>query len=146
MWRQFNNYVNSVQTYNDLSPDVQVRHQVNQWLRSHRNPLTLHAWCHEFSRATGSRQPLLVFIYQAFSTYSGIDFSCVRPGDRLIEDLQLPLVCWFDWAHTFCDDFIRQFGVDLSGRFDEAHFHTVADLVIFLNEQITGCESMTSQG
>lgn len=146
MWRQLNNYVSSVQTYNDLSPDVQIREVVNQRLRSKRSALNLGAWCQEFSRTTRCDRQLLAFIYQSFQAYSGIEFSFVRPSDRLIEDLQLPLVCWFDWVHTFCDDFIQQFGIDLSGSFDEANFTTLADLAIFLDEQVAQFESMVSQG
>lgn len=133
MWRQLSNYVNSVQTYRDLSPDIQVRYQINQGLRSHRQALTLQDWCQEFYRVTNARLSLLAFVHTCFQRYSGIDFSRVRPQDRLSEDLQFPLVCWFDWSLTFCDDFVRQFGIDISERFDEAHFATLADLIIFLD-------------
>ncbi|MEL6137537.1 MAG: hypothetical protein AAFR42_09045 [Cyanobacteria bacterium J06628_6] len=143
MWDQFNNYVSSVQTYGDLSPDLQIRQQVNQRLR-HRQALKIEPWCREFQRVTRSSPTLLMFVYQAFQRYSGIEFSRVRPHDRLIEDLQFPLVCWFDWTTSFCEDFIAQFGVDLSELFDEAEFVTLADVIIFLELQVS--QAIPSQG
>jgi hypothetical protein len=87
---------------------------------------------------------LLAFIYTYFQQSSGIDFSRVRPQDRLIEDLQFPLVCWFDWPLAFCDDFSQHFGVDISEGFDEACFITLADLIIFLDRQMTDQSSRPS--
>ncbi len=135
MWHSLNNYVSSVQTYGDLSPDLSVRQQVNQRL-SRRRALKIDVWCSTFQRATVAQPRLLRFIYVAFQQYSGLNFSRVRPQDRLIEDLQFPLVCWFDWTTNFCDDFMAQFGIDLSTRFDEADFSTVADLLVFLQAQL----------
>lgn len=143
MWDQFNNYVSSVQTYSDLSPDLDVRQQVNRHLRR-RRALKIEAWCSAFHQATAAQPSLLQFIYVVFQQYSGLDFSRVRPQDRLIEDLRFPLVCWFDWTTHFCDDFIAQFGVDLSDSFDEAEFSTLAEVIIFLQAQVA--QAMPSHG
>ena len=143
MWDPFNNYISSVQTYRDLSPDLSVRQQVNRHLRRRRS-LKIEAWCSAFRQATAAQPVLLRFVYAALQQYSGLDFSRVRPQDRLIEDLRFPLVCWFDWTTTFCEDFIAQFGVDLSESFDEAEFATLADVIIFLQSEVT--QAMPSHG
>ena len=135
MWDQLNNYVSSVQTYRDLSPDLGMRQQVNRRLHR-RRALKPEAWCNAFQRETAAQPVLLQFIYVAFQQYSGLDFSRVRPQDRLIEDLQFPLVCWFDWTTNFCDDFVAQFGIDLRNSYDEAEFATLAEVIVFLRTQM----------
>ncbi|MBE9076960.1 hypothetical protein IQ241_06560 [Romeria aff. gracilis LEGE 07310] len=140
MWQRFNNWVDSAKVYRDLCPDFTVRHQVNRWLRSRRRALRFEDWCQVFipdilPERPRSRQ-LLAFIYNSFEHYSGLEFSRVRPEDRFIADLQFPLVCWFDWPLTFCDDFAETFGHDLSSLFDEAEFKTLQELVTFLSRQL----------
>ena len=86
MWRQWqraNNYIHSVQTYLDMSPDLSMRQQVNQSLRQHRQPLSPEAWCQEFQQDASYQNHVLLFIYQSLETYSGIEFNRVRPTDRL---------------------------------------------------------------
>ncbi|HIK46252.1 MAG TPA: hypothetical protein IGR64_15435, partial [Leptolyngbyaceae cyanobacterium M65_K2018_010] len=68
--------------------------------------------------------------------YSGLEIGRLRPNDRLLEDLQLPAVCWFDWGITLCEDFYNTFGVDLADQFDETQLATCADLVLFLNQRL----------
>ena len=135
MWRQWqkaNNYIRSIRTYQDMSPDMSVRHQVNQLLCQHRRPLSSEAWCEEFQREIPSQRNTLLFIYRSLEKYSGIKFNRVRPHDRLVDDLQFPLVCWFDWSTRFCDDVFAQFGIDIGDCFDETRIHTLIDLVTFL--------------
>lgn len=135
MWRQWqraNNYIRSIRTFQDMSPDLSVRHQVNQSLCQHRRPLSSEAWCAEFQREIPSQRHTLLFIYRSFENYSGIEFNRVRPHDRLVDDLQFPLVCWFDWSTRFCDDVVAHFGIDISNCFDETRIHTLIDLVAFL--------------
>jgi hypothetical protein len=136
MWRKLNNHLNSLQTYADLSPDIQARYEVNQWLRSHRRAIDPRAWSREFQRSTGASEALVLFVYRHFLKSTGIDFNRVRPSDRLVEDLKFPLVCWFDWAMSLCEDFITEFGIDISGYFDETQFSTLADLIVFLQQQL----------
>ena len=68
--------------------------------------------------------------------YSGLPFANVVPNDRLTEDLNLPLVCWFDWENELCDEFCDRFGVEIYDRFDSHDLATVEDLVVFLNQQV----------
>lgn len=136
-WRKANNYIQSIQTYGDMSPDLDMRHQVNQFLRQHRQPLSPEAWCDECHRITQSDHSTLLFVYHALASYSGIDFNLVRSHDRLVDDLQFPLVCWFDWSASFCNDVVTQFGIDISDCFDETRLHTLADLITFLDGCLT---------
>ncbi|MEL6160712.1 MAG: hypothetical protein AAFQ40_01350 [Cyanobacteria bacterium J06623_5] len=145
MMNQLNNWLCSIRTYADLSPDLTIRRQINQQMKDcGRSMLGLSDWCTLFSAKTSSR-PVLAFVYWQFSEYSGIEFGRVRPGDQLIADLQLPLVCWHDWAIDFCEDFCNQFQVDLSDRFDETDFDTVDELVAFLVEQVSTGEPVRQE-
>lgn len=133
---QVNNWFSSVSAYSDMSPDLTIRRQVNERMKARtRRALSPTEWGQLFSPPAGTR-PVLSFVYQYFGQYSGIEFGRVRPGDHLNCDLHFPLVCWFDWSLTFCEDFFQQFHLDLSDRFDEASFETIGELVSFLIEQI----------
>ncbi|MGB3297608.1 MAG: hypothetical protein WBA76_05005 [Phormidesmis sp.] len=141
---KLNNLISSINAYADMSPDLTIRRQVNETMqRRARQPLSISTWCQTFSdrtyrsHNTDSVQSMLAFIYESFSQYSGLDFSRVRPSDRLNDDLCFPLVCWFDWSITFCEDFYQRFGLDLSDRFDETNFETIGELVSFLIKQIS---------
>lgn len=141
-----NNWLSSVSAYSDMSPDLTVRKQVNQWMkRRTRQRLSPSEWCQLFCRQERAR-PVLAFVYQYFTQYSGIEFGRVRPDDSLNRDLHFPLVCWFDWSFTFCEDFFQRFGLDLSDRFDESAFDTIGELVDFLVEQAVPREVALSQG
>ncbi|MBW4442170.1 MAG: hypothetical protein KME10_13225 [Plectolyngbya sp. WJT66-NPBG17] len=135
MWRELNNVVLNVRTYADLSPDLSVRRRIHQdWrLRPARNS---EDWYRSFWQPLAISQDLSAFIYQQMESYSGLPFAKVTPRDRLTEDLQLPLVCWFDWECNLCDDFRDRFGIEISDRLDVGMLHTVRDLVIFLNQQL----------
>ena len=132
-WQKANNYIRSIETYGDMSPDLSVRRQVNQSLRQRRNPLSTEAWCEECHRVTQSQPSTLLFIYHSLEAYSGLEFNRVRPHDRLVDDLQFPMVCWFDWSANFCDDVVTHFQIDISDCFDETRFDTVGDLIMFLD-------------
>ena len=131
---RLNNFISSVNAYADMSPDLSVRKDVNAWMmRRDRQALDLSTWSELFGHPA---HPVLIFIYESFSSYSGLDFSLVRPNDSLNTHLKFPLVCWFDWTITFCEDFFHAFELDLSDRFDEADFCTIGELVSFLVKQI----------
>ncbi len=136
MMNQLGNWINSVSVYADMSPDLAIRAQVNQQLKS-RTPraLSLTTWCRLFSDCSDDRE-VLAFVYQRFSEYSGLEFGRVRPNDCLHSDLNMALVCWHDWVITFCEDFCEQFHVDLSDRFDEDDFETIGEIVTFLHAQV----------
>ncbi len=143
-WRKVNNYIRSLESYWDMSPDLSIRYQVNQSLRQHRHPLSAKDWCEECHRATQCQPQILLFLYHSLANYSGIEFNRVRPNDRLVDDLQFPMVCWFDWPVSFCDDVISHFGIDISDCFDETRFDTVADLIRFLDACLTSKSSSTN--
>lgn len=144
------NLLSSMEAYADMSPDLEIRQQVNRWMQARdRQPLNLVEWCEVFSgesaaiaRATQKRttksvaMSVLAFVYKFFSDYSGLAFSQVRPNDSLNRDLHFPLVCWFDWTLNFCDDFLTHFDLDLSDCFDEAEFLTIGEMVEFLVAQV----------
>jgi len=121
MWQSAINYLRSLRTYQDLSPDAGIRRQVNVQL-SKRPSLSLEDWSQLFPKVLTNKasQRLLAFVYERLPIYSGLQISKIRPSDRLIEDLQLPLVCWFDWPHQLCCDFYETFQVDISEEFDES--------------------------
>jgi hypothetical protein len=135
MWRRLRNIFDSLRAYADLSPDLRTRQRVNQFLRD-RPALSSDEWYEQLWQARGITRPIAVFVYNHMQLYSGLEFARVRPIDRLIDDLCLPFVCWFDWQLSFHEDFSAAFGLDLSDRFDPQSFDTVEELVIFLNHQL----------
>ena len=144
------NLFSSMEAYADMSPDLEVRDEVNQWLQMRdRQSLSVTQWCETFSgefasidKATkdsateSAAKSVLSFVYECFADYSGLAFSQVRPNDRLNRDLNFSLVCWFDWTLNFCDDFLTHFDLDLSDCFDEAEFVTIGEMVEFLVTQV----------
>lgn len=144
MWQSVINYVQGLWTYRDMSPDLGIRRQVNLRLQE-RSRLSREDWAELFVRVMDSslHNPLLTFLYQQLQDYSGLDVGRIRPEDRLIEDLQLPLVCWFDWPHKLCDDFLHAFQVDISEEFDESQLETVKELVCFLNRRLSSMDSVS---
>lgn len=135
MWRRVNNLVNSLLTYQALSPDIQIRQRVNRKL-SERPSLSADEWFESFWQAENISKATIEFVYDYLTQYSGIEFACVVPQDRLEDDLHWTQVCWFDWEMALCDDIEHKFGFDLSDRLEVRQFLTVADLVAFLDEQI----------
>lgn len=135
MWRKLDNIVLYIRTYADLSPDISLRRQINQALES-RPTRTSEDWYRSFWQPLAISRDLSLFVYQQMESYSGLQFAKVTPNDRLTEDLQLPLVCWFDWEYNLRDDFRDRFGIEISDHLDIGMLHTVRDLVIFLNQQL----------
>ncbi|MGF1460853.1 MAG: hypothetical protein ACFBSG_17725 [Leptolyngbyaceae cyanobacterium] len=145
MWQSALNYLQSLRTYRDLGPDTKIRRRINLQLNG-RSSLSLEEWSKLFVSETEQppAESLLAFIYEKLPAYSGLKVSQLRPSDRLIEDLQLPLVCWFDWPTQLCIDFYETFQVDISEEFDESMLETIGELVFFLNERIISCDPTTS--
>ncbi|MEM0980015.1 MAG: hypothetical protein AAGH78_07055 [Cyanobacteria bacterium P01_H01_bin.58] len=144
MWQSVINYVQGLWAYRDMSPDMGIRRQVNRRLQE-RSQLSVEDWAELFVKAIDGAlyDPLLTFLYQQLQDYSGLDVGRIRPEDRLIEDLQIPLVCWFDWPHQLCDDFLQAFEVDISEEFDESQLDTVKELVYFLNRRLSSMDSVS---
>ncbi len=136
---RLSNFISSVNAYADMSPDLSVRKDVNTWMvRRDRQTLDLTTWSQLFGHPS---HPVLAFIYKSFGDYSGLDFSRTRPNDSLNTHLKFPLVCWFDWTITFCENFFQAFDLDLSDRFDEADFHTIGELINFLVTQVDAAQA-----
>ncbi|MBD2042856.1 hypothetical protein [Microcoleus sp. FACHB-672] len=135
MWRQLKNFFVSVSAYTDLGPDLQFRRQVNAALRP-RPALTLDEWFEFFWRTYGVSKPVVAFVYTHLEKYSGVKMSRVQPKDHLERDLQITLVCCFDWHLTLCDDFLSCFGVDISEEFEIYNLTTIEEFVEFLNAQV----------
>mgnify|MGYP001796195120 CR=1 FL=1 len=144
MIQQLNNWLNSISTYADMSPDYSIRHQVNRRLAlCARDSLSIDDWCQLFSTQAGDLTTL-AFLHERFSEYSGLDFSRIRAHDRLHGDLHLALVCWHDWVITFCEDFYQQFHIDLSDCFDEDDYETIGELITFLLAQVSASENVSA--
>ncbi len=135
MWRRLINLIQSLKTYGDLSPDLRLRHRVNSALRD-RLFYSSSAWYKTFWQPLEISSEIAEFVYQQMEVYSGLMSAHLLPSDRLIEDLNLPLVCWFDWEANLCDDFYDRFAVDISHCFDLHRLSTVKELVVFLNHQL----------
>ena len=133
MWQRLTNSIQSLKTYEDLSPDLRLRCRINRALRD-RPRYRLDRWYQTFWQPLEVSSEVAEFVYQQMEAYSGLTFGYVLPSDRLTEDLNLPLVCWFDWESTLCDDFYDRFGVDISS-FDVGSLATIQELVVFLNQQ-----------
>ncbi len=134
MWQRLTNSIQSLKTYGDLSPDLRLRCRINRGLRD-RPRYRFDRWYQIFWQPLEVSSEVAEFVYQQMEAYSGLTFGCVLPSDRLTEDLRLPLVCWFDWESTLCDDFYDRFGVDISNSFNVCELATIQELVVFLNQQ-----------
>ncbi len=136
MMQQLNSWFINVNAYADMSPDLTIRRQVNQWMKDRtRLNLELSSWQRLFAPQSKNSE-LLTFIYQRLAQYSGLSFGRVRPRDSFHGDLHFALVCWHDWVITFCEDFYEQFHIDLSDRFDEDDFETIGEMIAYLDRQI----------
>jgi hypothetical protein len=135
MWRSLKNFLYSFWTYSDLSPDLSMRRSVKRFLRQ-RSLLNQREWYARFWQGADIPESVSDFVYTHMSQYTGLEFGRVIPADRLNADLHLPLICWFDWEASFCQDFLDSFGIDLSDRFDSDTLTTVQDLVLFLKHQL----------
>lgn len=122
-----------------MGPDHALRRQVNHQLRSRPN-LSVHTWYQqrwlEPALATPDAKPLIYFLYDRLAAYSGLCIGRTYPGDKLFEDLQFPMVCWFDWGITLCEDVQSTFRIDISESFDERDYITLLDLANYLQEQV----------
>ncbi|MEO1519590.1 MAG: hypothetical protein AAFU78_02270 [Cyanobacteria bacterium J06633_2] len=135
MWRRVNNLVNSLITYQSLSPDSRLRRQVARWLEQ-RPSLTSDQWFETFWEPESILRITSEFVYHSFSSYSGLQFAYVVPEDRLDKDLYWTHVCWFDWELTFFSDVEASFNIDISDYFNYEKIVTISDLIHFLDHQI----------
>ncbi len=135
MWRRLKNLLISVSTYADLSPDLRIRQRVRRLLRG-RAHLAPQEWYATHWQPLKICPALSDFLFSQLVQQTKLDIGRVLPGDRLVADLSLPLICWFDWEMTFAEAFYHQFGVDLGEGFSIAPFETVEEWMLFLHRQI----------
>ena len=153
----------ALRSYSDMSPDLKLRRQVNRSLLD-RPEYAVNEWHQRFWRPLGIRFEVVEFVYQALAEYSGLVVGRLVPSDRMVADLQLPLICWFDWEMTCMNAFWQQFdptgsmieaietqdshtqddsNTDISNpdinyeSYDPTTFETLNDWMIFLNQVIT---------
>jgi hypothetical protein len=136
MWRRLKNLWLSLTTYADLSPDLALRRQVNLALQ-HRPAYSLDDWYERFWQPQHISRPVVEFVYRQLPQYSGLQMEKVVPGDRLCDDLHLPLICWLDWELCLCDDFAQQLGIEVNDYLDSEQLVTVADLMGWLNQKLS---------
>ena len=111
-----------------------MRRQVNQSLR-HRPLLGLGEWFESFGKPHQIAYPVVNFLYTRLESYSGIEPGRLLPSDRLEEDLHWTELCGFDWQITLCEDFMRQFNIDLTPCLEDFSPATIEDLVFLLHHQ-----------
>jgi hypothetical protein len=138
MWQRLSDQLNNLRlnlaVYSDMSPDLGVRQRINTML-GNRPDRSLGEWYRHFWEPQGIAREVAEFVYQQVGQYSGLKFERVMPKDRLREDLELPMVCWFDWELCLCDDFCQQMGIELEECFDMNEMNTVEDLMRFFNQK-----------
>ncbi|MBE9030887.1 hypothetical protein IQ266_14215 [filamentous cyanobacterium LEGE 11480] len=130
------NWFLALWSYNDLRPDLALRRRINRQVLAARPAHKVSEWYQKFWASRGVSREVATFIYQSLAKYSGLQFAKVLPSDRLCEDLKLPLICWFDWEMSLCEDFYEEFGFELDDYLDVTQLKTVADLMGFFNQQV----------
>ena len=151
----------ALRSYSDMSPDLKLRRRVNRSLLD-RPEYAVNEWHQRFWRPLGIRFEVVEFVYQALAEYSGLVVGRLVPSDRMVADLQLPLICWFDWEVNCMNAFWQQFdptgsmieaietqesytqddnNTDITdinnASYDPTTFETLNDWMIFLNQAIT---------
>lgn len=135
MWHRLKNFVQSLNTYRDLSPDLHIRQGVIRML-SDRPSLSISEWYRLLCYPIGISRPIAEFAYLRLSHYSGLPFDRVLLSDRLEADLHWTEICWYDWHYSLCEDFLQHFDIDLSDRVFDANPDTLADLLHWLEQAL----------
>jgi hypothetical protein len=125
----------SASSYADMRPDFGLRNTINRTLDSQRASLTGEEWFERFWRPRGISKQIVDFVYERLGEYSGLRWGLTVPSDRLLEDLQLPLVCWFDWELSFCDDLAQQLGIQLEDPSLLGEVETVEEFLTLLHRK-----------
>ncbi len=132
---QLKNRWMALSSYSDMSPDAGIRQRVND-CHSDRPLYNSVEWHQRFWYPLGVQRSLAEFVYELLAECSGLDVGQLLPSDRLIEDLQLPLVCWFDWELVWTEQFTMQFGLETIWILDIREFETLQEFVLYLNNQL----------
>jgi hypothetical protein len=110
-----------------------VRRSVQQLLRDRAKA----HWHERHWQAEGIPPSISDFVFEAFSSCSGLDLSSVQPGDSLSRDLHFRELCPGDWDIELFGRFRRVFQVDLTAdcaRIEQ--LDTVADWVRYLAARV----------
>lgn len=126
----------SLSSYAEMRPDFRLRTELNRRLKAQRSRLSAEVWFEKFWLPRSVPRSLSTFVYQSLGELSGLDWGRVLPGDRLQADLQLPLVCWFDWELDFCETLAQAVGVRLESPVLLDEVDTVEDLLTLLHQQM----------
>ncbi len=125
----------SLSSYSDMRPDFKLRSHINRTLLQSRPTFHPEAWFEQFWRRQGIALPVVRFVQGHLTDYSGLWWERIVPGDRLLEDLHLPLVCWFDWELQLQADLQQDLGLAMEEPILLFEGTTVQDFVGRLNEQ-----------
>ncbi len=129
---QLHNRWMDLNAYPDMRPDYKIRQQVN---RSHADRPLYSAveWHQRFWYPLGVQRLLSEFVYELLGECSGLEIGRLVPSDRLMQDLQLPLVCWFDWEMVWTEQFSSRFELDSDWILDIGEFETLEELMLALD-------------
>ena len=133
--RQLQNRWMALSSYPDMSPDSGIRQQVND-RHGDRSLYSAVEWHQRFWYPLGVQRLLSEFVYELLTECSGLEVGRLLPSDRLTEDLQLPLVCWFDWELVWTEQFTTRFGLETEWMLDIGEFETLQDFVLCLSKQL----------
>lgn len=131
----------TMQAYPDMSPDLGLRRKLARQHQSRPNYSRLE-WHHRLWRSLGVRNEVSEFIYDALTEHTGLEVGRFLASDRLVADLQLPSICWFDWEVVCMEQFWQRFQLpepeleDWDTAFDPTTFDTLQDWVLFLNQTV----------
>lgn len=132
---QLHNRWMDLNAYPDMRPDYKIRQQVN---RSHadRSLYSAVEWHQRFWYPLGVQRRLSEFVYELLGECSGLAVGRLLPSDRLMQDLQLPLVCWFDWEMVLTEQFMIRFELDTDWILDIGEFETLEELMLALDRRL----------
>lgn len=133
MWHRLKHIVYDLRAYPYISPDLKLRRRVFQFLRQ-RPVLSLAEWYSKHGKPQNLSFAIIRFAYKYLGRYAGIEFGRILPSDRLEEDLCWTHICWFDWSLSLCDDFHKEFGIDLSTELPNIPTTTMSALLHFLEK------------
>ncbi|MEB3294358.1 MAG: hypothetical protein VKJ24_14460 [Synechococcales bacterium] len=137
-WQRLKNWWQDLHAYQDMSPDLKTRRQIQLMLQG-RDAYGLQDWYHKFWEPLEVDLAVVTFVYQQLAQLSGLDMSRSLPDDRLIEDLQFPLICWFDWESQLSDAWNHQFPQNAKDPYlcylDSGEWFTLKDLMLTLQQE-----------
>lgn len=129
---QLQNRWMDLNAYPDMRPDYKIRQQVNR-KHADRSLYNSVEWHQRFWYPLGIQRLLSEFVYELLGECSGLEVGRLLPSDRLMVELQLPLVCWFDWEMVWTEQFITRFELQTDWILDIAEFETLEELMLALD-------------